>query len=239
MKLKKLTFAALIALVGISAMAAPNQNAESKEIARKVAPLLEKLQIEKIQPSGRAGLYEVLTPQGLFYTDKAGSFILFGATMIDTKTKANLTEQRMDELINFKFADFPLQDAIKTVRGKGTRVMVTFEDPNCGYCKKLMQEVNKIDDVTVYTYLVPILTPESATKSKAIWCAPNPSKTWTEYMANNVAVPAEPANCDVPFERNLALYHKLHLAGTPSLYFKNNNKSRGYINAEQIEAKLR
>lgn len=239
MNLKKLTIAAALAIGSFQPAIAATSTTEQAEIIRKIKPLLNDIPVEKVLPSKRAGLYEVLTPQGIFYTDKAGSFVMFGAVMVDTKTKANLTEQRLDELINFNFADFPLQDAIKTVRGKGTRVMVTFEDPNCGYCKKLMQEVNKLEDVTVYTYLVPILTPESATKSKAIWCAPNPSKTWTDYMANNVTLPAEPTSCEVPFERNMALYRKLHLAGTPSLFFKDNKKARGYINAEQIEAKLR
>jgi len=100
--------------------------------------------------------------------------------MIDTKTKVNLTERRMDELVKFDFADFPLKDAIKTVKGDGSRVMVTFEDPNCGYCKKLMGEINKLDNVTVYTFLTPILTADSTVKAKAIWCAPDPAKVWND-----------------------------------------------------------
>lgn len=142
---------------------------------RNIAPLLNNMPIEKILQSDRAGLYEVITPGGIFYTDKTGSFALFNSVMIDTKTKENLTERRIDEMAKFDFNEFPLKDAIKTVRGNGKRVMVAFEDPNCGYCKKLMSEVNKIENVTVYTFLIPIVSPDSATKAKAIWCTADPS----------------------------------------------------------------
>jgi thiol:disulfide interchange protein DsbC len=238
---KKIAFLGLAGTI----LAAASANAgtlapEQAEIARKVGPVLNNVPIEKILPSGHADLYELVTPQGIFYTDKSGSFVLFGGTIVDTKTKVNLTEQRMDELINFKFVDFPLKDAVKTVRGTGARVMVSFEDPNCGYCKKLMQEVNKIDNLTVYTFLVPILSPDSASKAKAIWCANNPSKTWNDFMGAGATLPevAKPG-CEVPFDRNLALMRKLHIAGTPALYFSDNSKAKGYIKADQIEAKLR
>lgn len=63
------------------------------------------------------------------------SFVIFNGAMIDTQTQVNLTEKRVDEMINHKFSDFPLKDAIKVVRGNGSRVVVTFEDPNCATAK--------------------------------------------------------------------------------------------------------
>lgn len=210
-------------------------------ISRNIAPLLNSnMPIEKVIKSDRAGLYEVITPGGIIYTDKIGSFAIFNGAMIDSKSKENLTDRRMDEVVKFDFGDFPLKDAIKTVRGNGGRVMVTFEDPNCGYCKKLMNEISKIDNVTVYTFLIPILTPDSATKAKAIWCAPDSSKTWSDYMGKNVPVPVQvSSSCETPLDRNLALSHKLHVMGTPAIYFKNAPKAKGFITADAIEAKLK
>jgi thiol:disulfide interchange protein DsbC len=210
------------------------------EISHNIAPLLNNMPIEKIVRSDRAGLYEVITPGGIVYTDKTGSFALFNGAMIDTKTKENLTERRMDELVKFDFSEFPLKDAIKTVRGNGARVMVTFEDPNCGFCKTLMSEVNKIDNVTVYTFLIPILSPDSATKAKAIWCAADPSKTWNDYMGKNIPIPMQASSsCETPLDRNLALSRKLHVMGTPAIYFKNAPKAKGLITADAIELKLK
>lgn len=232
-------FMASIAAVFLSGGTATAGNVES-DITRNLTPLLNNAPIEKIVRSDRAGLYEVVTPAGIVYTDKTGSFALFNGAMIDTKTTENLTERRMDELVKFSFNDFPLKDAIKSARGKGERVMVTFEDPNCGYCKKLMDEVNKLDNVTVYTFLIPILSPDSATKAKAIWCSADPSKAWGDYMGKNIPIPAPVAsNCETPFDRNLALSHKLHVMGTPALYFKSAPKAKGFVTADVIEAKLK
>ncbi|UTY55855.1 DsbC family protein [Massilia sp. erpn] len=218
------------------AQAGPIEN----EIIRNVGPLLNNMPIEKVIPSDRAGLYEVLTPRGLVYTDRTGSFVLFNGVMIDSKTKVNLTERRMDALIKVDFADFPLKDAVKTVKGDGSRLMVTFEDPNCGYCKKLMGEFNKLDNVTIYTFLIPILSPDSATKAKAIWCAPDPAKAWTDFMGKNTPLPSQvAASCETPLDRNLALSRKLHIMGTPAIFFKNAPKEKGFATADQIEAKLK
>lgn len=241
MKLKHRVIASGAAVLAAHvAFAADTQDADAAQIIRTVAPLLKDLPIEKVTPSGHAALYEVYTPQGIFYTDKAGSFVIFGGAMIDTKTRVNLTEKRVDELINHKFSDFPLKDAIKVVRGNGSRVVVTFEDPNCGYCKKLMQEMNKLDNVTVYTFIIPILSPDSAVKAREIWCSPTPAKTWTDYMTGNAPLPSNvPGNCEVPFERNLALQRKLHVNGTPALYFKDNTSVKGYVASSVLETKLR
>jgi thiol:disulfide interchange protein DsbC len=237
MKHKLVLKAAIAATVLVTGMV--NAGNVENEITRNITPLLNNMPIEKIVQSDRAGLYEVITPRGIIYTDKAGSFALFNGAMIDTRTKENLTDRRMDEAVKFDFSEFPLKDAIKTVRGNGARVMVTFEDPNCGYCKKLMTEINKVDNVTVYTFLIPILSADSSNKAKTIWCATDPSKAWNDYMGKNVPIPAQAASsCETPLDRNLALSRKLHVAGTPAIYFKNAPKAKGFITAEAIEAKL-
>ncbi|MDM5177651.1 DsbC family protein [Massilia sp. DJPM01] len=207
------------------------------DVEKAIAPLLGTVPIEKISPSKFGNLLEVVTPRGLVYTDKTGSFVLFDVLAIDTRTQENLTEQRNNELGKFVFADLPLKDAIKTVRGDGSRVIATFEDPNCGYCRKLIGELAKVDNLTVYTFLVPVMAADSATKSTAIMCSPDPAKTWLSHMTDNSALPPV-AECATPLERNVALYQKLRLNGTPAILFQSNTKTPGYIPAERIEARL-
>lgn len=192
---------------------------------------------ERITKSGYAGLYEVDTARGLVYTDSKGEFLLVNSLFIDSKTGANLTEKRMNELGAFKFVDLPLSDAIKTVRGNGSRVLVTLEDPNCGYCKRLMGELAKLDNVTIYTFLVPILSDDSLRKSRSIWCASNRGQTWQDYMLKNKALP-ENGDCDAPIERNLALYRKLRIQGTPAILFQSGDRFPGLVTADQIEQRL-
>lgn len=211
----------------------------TKRLAPKLVPVLGNVQIEKIMPSAHAGLYEVLTPNGIVYTDKTGSFVSFGP-IVESATKVNLTQKRLDELSKFVFTDLPFKDAIKTVKGDGSRVMVTLEDPNCGFCRKLMQELSKIDNVTIYTFLVPILGPDSVTKSTAIWCAADPSKAWNGFMSGTSALPAQPpGQCDTPFARNDELKRKLRITGTPTILYADNSKEPGYATAAAIEGRLK
>lgn len=240
MKTKLLKLSVGIALSLALAAAHAGAKFDSAQVVQNVVPLLNGLPVEKIMPSKHAGLYEILTPAGLFYTDKTGSFVIFGATIVDTKTKTNLTEQRLNEFSKFEFSSLPLQDAIKTVKGDGSRIVATIEDPNCGFCKKLMQEVAKLDNVTIYTFLVPILGADSLVKSTAIWCAKDPSAAWTGFMSSTSPLPATPTtSCNTPFQRNSVLLRKLRISGTPVLLFADNTKTPGYIAAAAIEAKLK
>ena len=117
--------------------------------------------VETVTKMPYAGLYEVVLKSGeLVYTDENVSFIMDG-TLIDTKTRSNLTQARLQQLSAIDFSILPLDDAVKQVRGNGKRVIATFEDPNCGYCKKLAKELNGLKDVTIYTFLMPILSPDS------------------------------------------------------------------------------
>ena len=130
----------------------------TQQLAAKLEPILGPKMVEKVMPSAYAGLYEVLTPRGIVYTDKTASFVSFGP-IVDTATEVNLTEKRLQEFSKFVFKDLPFKDAIKMVKGDGSRVIATFEDPNCGFCRKQMTEVEKLDNVTIYTFLIPILGP--------------------------------------------------------------------------------
>lgn len=212
-------------------------HASTESIKSAISPLLGNVQIEQITRTSRAGLYEVVTPKGILYTDQNGSFLIFGGTLVDTKSKVDVTAQRNEELSSFKFADLPLEDAIKTVRGDGSRIFATFEDPNCGYCRKLAVETSKLNNVTIYTFLIPILSPDSKEKSEAIWCSEDRSAAWNNLMQKNQS-PAVKKGCQTPLDRNLVLAQKLRINGTPAILFANNTKIPGYIGLEQIESKL-
>jgi thiol:disulfide interchange protein DsbC len=214
-------------------------DALAKLLAPKLEPILGPNTVEKVMPSGHAGLYEVLTPRGIVYTDKIGSFVSFGP-IVDSATKVNLTEKRLEDFSKFVFKDLPFKDAIKTVKGDGSRAIATFEDPNCGFCRRLMTEVEKMNNVTIYTFLIPILGPDSAVKSTAIWCAKDQSAAWTRFMTGKATLPASPTgHCETPLERNTALQGKLRITGTPAILFPDNTKTPGYVTADAIEAKFK
>lgn len=185
------------------------------------------------------GLWEVFAEGEIFYADDKGSYFIAGGNLLEIKSKKNLTRERLNKLTAINFSDLPLQQAIKQVRGKGTRVFATFEDPNCGYCKRFARDLQKLDDVTIYTFLYPILSPDSRSKSKAIWCAENRAKAWNDWMIDNVAPKGDGAKCDAAIEANVALGRKLRVNGTPAIFLANGERVTGAIPVADLEQRLK
>lgn len=215
--------AAALAFVSLAALA------DEADVRKAVETRLGK--VEKIVKAPMAGMWEVTVDSQIFYADDKGAYLIFG-NLLDMKTGKNLTAER-------QFNALPLDLAVKQVRGSGKNVMVTFEDPNCGYCKKLAKDVLTLKDVTVYTFLLPVLGDDSFEKSKAIWCAPDKSKAWVDWMTANKAPPAAPAKCDLTgLNKSAQLGNKLRINGTPAIFFANGERVGGYIPAAEIEKRF-
>lgn len=246
---KNLIAEAILAVAVISAGAGyavgklTSPGATSKTAAVPEAEIKKKLEssfhvkIERFEKSPIPGLYEIFARDGISYTDVGGNFVIARATVINANTKENVTVKRLQELTAISFKDFPLSDAIKTVKGKGSRQMVTFEDPNCGYCKQLNATLEGIDDVTIYTFLMPILSEDSVTKAKQIWCSADRAAAWHRQMVDKQA-PEGKGDCETPIERNLALAEKLHINGTPAMFFPSGSRIPGASLKEGIENAL-
>ncbi len=194
--------------------------------------------IDSVTPMKIAQLYEIRIGEDVFYTDPTGNYLFIG-NIVDSRTRDNLTRARVEaikeaSLPQWKFAELPLDTAVKIVRGNGKKAVAIFEDPNCGYCKKLEKSILDIGDVTVYVFLYPVLGPDSLVKSKQIWCSPNRAKAWTEWMQNATALAGDGA-CSTPIDKTLELGKKLKVDGTPTLFFSNNKRVEGAIGASDLQ----
>lgn len=214
--------------------------ANDTQVEKTIAETISKafsFPVEKVTKSGYGELYELLTPEGIAYTDKTASFMIFGSVVINTKTKENLTQKRTAEISKFNWKDLPLKDAIRMVNGNGKRVIATIEDPNCGYCKKLIPNLAQLKDVTIYTFLAPVLGEDSVKKSRQIWCSSDHAKTWVSWMKDGAELPAA-QECETPLERNTMLTKKLRVMGTPAILFEDGDRIPGFTTTEKIEEKL-
>jgi thiol:disulfide interchange protein DsbC len=190
--------------------------------------------VDQVNKSPVPGLYEVVTGDHIFYTDKSAQYLIDGS-LFDLKARQNLTEARARQLFAVDFNKLPLELAMKKVKGDGSRKMAYFTDPNCGYCKKLEQELKSVDNVTLYLFFYPIFE-GSAEKVKNIWCSDDKVKTWDNLMLNNVQPAA--GKCEVPSNKVLALGKKLRVNGTPALIFANGVINPGYMPAAELEKAL-
>ncbi len=228
---------ALLALAA-SLLLAPAAMADEAAIRKNLAERLPSFPaIDEVSKTPIPGLYEVRIGTELFYADENGNHVLQG-NLIDTRTRTNLTEARVNKLTAVDFAQLPLKDAIVWKSGTGARKMAVFADPNCGYCKRFEADLQKVKNVTVYTFLLPVLGPDSSVKSENIWCAKDQAKAWLSWMLDGKVPPKNMAACSTPLERNLAFAQKYRINGTPAIIFADGTRIPGAINADQIEKQL-
>ena len=227
--------ACLLTVVAFSARAADaNEAAVRQAFQAKFA----ELPVESVAKIGMPGIYEVVAKGQIFYVDEKVNFV-FRGVMFDAKTSElrNLTAER-ESLLAAQTLAKSQNFAIKRVRGNGKRLLYTFEDPNCGYCKKLQGELVKLNNVTIYTFLLPIVAPpDSVEKSKLVWCSKDRSKAWDDLMSRGT-VPNGTKTCDTPIAKSIELAQRFGVRGTPAVYLADGQQIGGYLPFDKIDQAL-
>ena len=227
--------ASLLCALTLSTAWAQGQDALIRKNLAERLPQMPK--IEEISRTPMPGLYELrLSTNEIYYSDAEGNFLINGS-LLDTKSRRNLTDEREAKLSAIDFASLPIKDAITIVHGNGKRKLAVFEDPNCGYCKRFERDLAKIDNLTIYLFLYPVLGQDSVDKSHAIWCTKDPGKAWVDWMGNSQ--PPAKAQCSTAaIDRNLEFGRKFKITGTPTLFAQDGTRIPGAIPAAQIEKLL-
>lgn len=235
--LKSLLTSLLTSLLAACLLAAAPARAADPDVKKAVEARLGG-KVDSVTKTPYLGLYEVYTNGEILYVDEKVTVLIAGGNLIDAKTMKSVTQERLNKLSAIQFSDLPLDLAIKQVKGNGKRILATFEDPNCGFCRRLARELTQVDNVTIYTFLLPILSPDSIDKAKAIWCADDRAKTWNALMQQGQMPAAAKAGCNAPVEKWAELGRKFNINGTPTLFFANGERYSGYLPAAQLTQKL-
>lgn len=230
-------FALALALAAAALAASKPAFADEAAVKAAMEAFIGEPAVESVARTPYGDLYEVVLSNGqLVYTDEKNRFIIDGS-LIDTASRTDVTQRRLTELSAIDFSILPLEDAVKTVKGKGSRVIAVFEDPNCMYCKRLAKELDQMDDLTIYTFLYPILSEDSTIKSNNVWCAKDRSKVWKDWILK-ARTPAD-ADCDVTaIARNVELGRRLRITGTPTIFLGHGARIGGYLPAAELEKAL-
>jgi thiol:disulfide interchange protein DsbC len=226
----------------LAALALPVLAGEA-EIRQALKSRFPEMRVDGVQPAPLPGLFEVRfqTRDGpqLLYTDTNGNFLVVNGNIIDSKTGRNLTEERMLKLTAVDFGSLPLDLAIKIQRGNGRRVLAMFTDPYCPYCRRFEQTLLQMDDITVYVFMYPVIRPDNADHSRAVWCSPDRTKAWLELAANETPkVPAASPSCPNPVDKVLELGRSMRVNGTPTLFFANGERAGGGMEIGRLRARL-
>jgi thiol:disulfide interchange protein DsbC len=227
------------ALLGLAAFPALAQEAQ---IRQALEAKLGGAKIDGVQATPVPGIYEVRLqgrdgPQ-VYYVNAAATH-LFAGNLIELKSSRNLTEERLRKLTAIEFNSLPFDMAVKIQRGGGKRVVAMFTDPYCPYCRRFEQTLLQMDDITVYVFMYPVIRPDNADHSRAVWCSKDRAKAWLELAAaEKPVVPEAPATCANPVDKILELGRNLRVNGTPTLFFANGERAGGGMELGVIRAKL-
>ena len=192
--------------------------------------------VRNVTASPIPGLFEVQVNNEIFYTDSNAKYLIQGE-MVELATGNNVTAKRQEDINRIKWSELPQAQAFKVIRGNGSRQIAVFSDPNCGYCKRLEKTLQQLDNVTIYNYLIPILSADSSLKSKQIWCASDQQKVWNDWMLNNQS-PTGKYDCANPIDKNMALAKNYGINGTPTIFFTDGSRFPGAVQLADIEKKL-
>lgn len=226
----------LFVLLSGLAMASHAETVENKIQKRLTEKLGAGFKADEIVATAYNGLYEVRSGNSIMYTDKDGRFLMRGE-LVDVDSRINVTSERLEDLSKVPFESLPFEQSFKVVKGNGKRELAIFEDPNCGYCKKLEQSLVKLNDVTIHVFLYPVLGEDSTSKAKAIWCSSDRSKSWLDWMQDKKE-PHAASECEHPLTKNVKFGQAHQISGTPTIFMKNGKRIRGAVPIERIEALL-
>ncbi len=237
-------FTSVLKRILLIAALLPALPALAQGVEDKIKKLLQQrlgggTQVESVAKTPYNGLYEVRVGNEIIYSDAEAKYVFIGR-ILDTETSRDLTQARLDEINRIRFADLPLDLAIKSVKGTGKRVIAVFEDPNCGYCKRFRKTLADTKDITIYTFLYPILSDDSRTKVKNVLCSSDKSKVWDDWMLNGKALAAGPESCNpnATVDKVVDLGKKLKVTGTPTIFFTDGSRVPGAIDAKTLESRL-
>jgi thiol:disulfide interchange protein DsbC len=211
--------------LSIGAVSAQSEQQIRSDLQKKLG---SNTKIKSVSPSPISGVYEVLVGNEVFYTDANSKYLIQGE-IIEIATGKNITEQKQADLNRIKWSELNPSNALKAVRGNGSRQLAIF--------KRLEKSLQQLDNVTIYTYLIPILSPDSAQKSKQIWCSTDPQKTYIDWMINGIT-PSGKSDCTTPLDKNMAFAKTYGITGTPTIFFTDGSRFPGAVQITDIEKKF-
>ena len=231
--MKQLFMTACLSLATLAAA-----HADELSLANQLKKNYPSLNAKVIGTTPVNGIYEVMVDGDLLYSDETGRYFFVG-NLVDFANQRSLTQERMQKIKAIDIKSLPLKQAIKQVKGDGSRTLYIFTDPDCPYCKKLEQSLSQVNNVTLYIFPYPITSshPNAANISKKIWCAKQPYQAWQDYLLNGIS-PEGASSCANPIDANIALARKLNISGTPTLFLGNGYRIEGAVSAEQLEQLL-
>lgn len=201
------------------------------------------VQADTVAATPVPGIFEVTNGREVFYADSTGRYAFVDGRLIDMAEKRDLTQPRLEQLAAIPFDELPLDLAIKAVHGNGTRKLAVFEDPACPVCRSMQDSLAALDDITIYTFAYPVVSPESIPAAVSAWCEPSDQRErhWQAYMDGAPPPQAIAPQCEPAMQlvgRIVEFGRTRDIRSTPTLVLGDGRRVVGAMPREELDAAL-
>lgn len=241
-----------IAVVAFSALAAmsmtvPASAQVSPEMSKRIVENLKQarpdLEFSDAMPSPIKGMYEVRVQGGptLYVSENAEFFVAGDLFSIEPGKFVNIQEQARAKERAVVMAKIDKKDQIVfSPKGETKAVLHVFTDIDCGYCQKLHNEIQAINEkgIEIRYLAYPRSGPNSpsADKLATAWCAKDQQATLTKLKSRQ-AVPIKTCENN-PVAAQFKLGGQIGVNGTPNMVTESGEMIGGYLPADQLAARL-
>ena len=234
--LKQAAVAALALATAAVAYAA--EPANDAKIRAAIQSLVPKAKIDSIADAKVPGFYEVVLGSDIVYVSADAKY-LFHGSLFDLDARKDLTDERKSTLRKDELAKFGKDKRISYVAKNPRHTVTVYTDIDCGYCRRLHQNMAAYNDagITVEYLFFPRSGPntESFQKAVNVWCAADRNDALTKAK-NGEPVPAK--ECANPIAEQYDMGLKVGVSGTPMIIDENGTQLGGYLDPNQLVARL-
>ena len=203
-------------------------------ITKSLSSIFPGITPDKIAPSPMAGVSEVLIGPRLMYVSNDGKYLLQGS-LIDLKTRVDIGEERRNGIRLDALNDLGEDKMIVFPAKEQKHVITVFTDIDCGYCRKLHDEMDKYnaEGITVRYLMFPRAGIDSPSYKKAVtvWCSKDQQDAMTRSKSGETL---ENASCDNPVKEEYELGQMIGVRGTPAIIMEDGAMLPGYVPAARL-----
>jgi len=204
------------------------------------------------RPSPISGLYQVQVAGGpLLYVNPEGDKFIAGEMFaIESSGFARVEDPAMIEERKKALATLdPKQAVVFKPKGKAKAVVYVFTDIDCGYCRRLHNQMHAYEEggqqkpgyndlgieIRYLAYPRAGIPSPSADKLISVWCAKDKQDAMTKLKTDQT-VPN--ATCDNPVAAQFQLGGQIGVNGTPALFMPDGKLMPGYLPPEDLAKEL-
>lgn len=213
----------------------------SQKLVEALRANMPNLPIESIHTTPVPGVYGIELSGGqVLYGSKDGQYFIAGDMYEIGEGITNLAENRRALKRKAIIDDIPQEDFVVFSPSGPTKTHVTvFTDVDCGYCRKLHQEMADINalgiEVRYMAYPRQGLNTPTYDKIVSAWCADDPNEAITALKAGQ-NIP--PATCDHPVADQFRIGQQVGVTGTPAIVTESGTLLPGYVPAAELAIRI-